>query len=96
VSAQRLNAKKTRDLARITGLPILRAWAHGGYTFDFVTAGHLHGWYDTKSKEWGIYESQDEHYNTCSPTRPQAGQDPLFPDGVPPLTEAERNAMSRQ
>jgi hypothetical protein len=92
MSAQRLGDKKIRRLARDTGLPVVRAWAHGGYIYDFVTQGHLHGWYSLKSGEWGIENGYVVHYNTCEP---RSGEiDELFPDGVPPLTEAERKAVN--
>jgi hypothetical protein len=91
VSAQRLNAKNTRKIAAATGLPVIRAWGHGGYTHDFVTRGHLHGWYDLKTGAWGI-QLKPMHYTTCP--RPEGwkgpvDEDQLFPDGVPPLTTVE-------
>ena len=89
MSAQRLNEKKTRMLAEKTGLPVIRAWAHGGYIYDFVTQGHLHGWYSIKSGEWGIIEGHILHYTTC-PDHSQDTPEPMFPNGVPPLTEAEQ------
>lgn len=93
VSAQRLSARKTRRIARVTGLPVIRAWSHGGYVHDFVTAGHLHGWHDLKTGEWGIYAEVTTHYNTCPPAFPSAGDDAMFPAGVPPLTAAEALAV---
>jgi hypothetical protein len=72
MSAQRLGAKKTRWLARQIGMDVVRAWAHGGYTYDFVVVdsepeGHLHGWYDLKTGEWGLREpgNRHMHYDTC-------------------------------
>ena len=73
MSAQRLSEKSTRRLSRATGLEVVRAWAHGGYTFDFVVAaddvpeGHRHGWFDKKTGDWELEEpgSRDIHYNTC-------------------------------
>jgi hypothetical protein len=94
MSAQRLNARNVRRMARITGLPVIRAWSHGGYIFDFVTQGHLHGWYDLKTGEWGIETEDITHYNTCFPASPSAGDDAMFPDGVPPLTPEETAALS--
>lgn len=94
MGAQRLSDKKTRKIARVTGLPVIRAWSHGGYTHDFVTAGHLHGWYDLKDGTWGIAAQVRTHYNTCWPTSPSAGEDAMFPDGVPPLTPAEQEALA--
>ena len=64
MGAQRLSERKTRRIARDTGLPVIRAWAHGGYTYDFVTQGHLHGWYDLKDGTWGIALNVRTHYNT--------------------------------
>lgn len=93
VSAQRLSGRSTRRIARATGLPVIRAWSHGGYSHDFVTAGHLHGWYDLKTGEWGIHSSGRQlHYNTCPGGSGAAGPDAIFPDGVPPLTPAETRA----
>lgn len=96
MSAQRLSPKKTRRLVRKTGLPIVRAWAHGGYVYDFVTAGHLHGWFDIRTDTWGLEKDQNfYHYDTCSPERPTAGDEPLFPNGPAELTEEERNAQNK-
>jgi hypothetical protein len=93
MGAQRLSERKTRKVAAVTGLPVIRAWAHGGYVYDFVTAGHLHGWYDLKTGEWGIEATVRTHYNTCPPASVTAGEDALFPgDVVSPLTPAERAA----
>lgn len=94
VGAQRLSERKTRKIASVTGLPVIRAWSHGGYVFDFVTQGHLHGWYSLKTGEWGI-EAVKTHYNTCWPASPSAGDDAMFPDGVPPLTPAEQEALAQ-
>jgi hypothetical protein len=93
VSAQRLNERNTRKIARATGLPVIRAWSHGGYVHDFVAAGHLHGWYSLKTSEWGIEAGKVTHYNTCTPASHADPGDALFPDGVPPLTEAEARAF---
>ena len=72
MSAQRLSDKSARRVGRATGLDIVRAWGHGGYTFDFVVAddshedGHRHGWYDRKTGEHGWYDpTYMGHYNTC-------------------------------
>jgi hypothetical protein len=92
MSAQRLNARRTRWLARETGLPVIRAWGHGGYTYDFVTAGHLHGWYDRKTGSWAIEAWKTWHYDTC-PGGSDTGEDAMFPGGVPPLTGAEGMAV---
>jgi hypothetical protein len=97
MGAQRLNDRSTRRIARATGLPVIRAWAHGGYVHDFVTAGHLHGWYRIKTGEWGIAR-RALHYDTCPGGHCSGGGEPMFPDGVPPLTAAEAAAQlaSRQ
>jgi hypothetical protein len=90
MGAQRLNAKNTRKIAGATGLPVVRAWGHGGYTHDFVTAGHLHGWYSLKTGKWGI-DVKPLHYDTC----PHPGRDiaePIFPSGPAPLTITEARA----
>lgn len=94
MSAQRLNTRNTRKIATATGLPVIRAWAHGGYVHDFVTAGHLHGWYSLKTGEWGIEIEVSMHYNTCFPASCSAGDDAMFPDGLPPLTPAEEAALA--
>ena len=71
MSAQRLSDKSARRISRATGVTVVRAWAHGGYTFDFVTPAlnedrHLHGWFDKKTGEWGIYDKPYMgHYDTC-------------------------------
>jgi len=105
MSAQRLGDKKLRRLRRDTGLPIIRAWAHGGYMYDFVTQGHLHGVYDMKTGEWRIYRSNTLHYDTCRTPEERArlwpdgypvpSQEPewLFPEGVPEMTLVERTAL---
>jgi hypothetical protein len=80
LSAQRLNARSTRRIAASTGLEIVRAWGHGGYTHAFVTVDHRHGWWDKKTGQWA-YEDDPMHYTSCaelfpgfaltSPRRPQ-------------------------
>jgi hypothetical protein len=95
MSAQRLNARNIRKITATTGLPVIRAWGHGGYTHDFVTAGHLHGWYNLKSGDWGIQTYRVAHYDTCpgGSAERHSPADALFPDGVPPLTVAEARAL---
>ena len=98
MGAQRLSDRKTRGIARATGLPVIRAWSHGGYVHDFVTQGHLHGWYSLKTGEWGIEAEVRTHYDTCP--RPDGwtgwvSDDQMFPDGVPPLTPAEQEALAQ-
>lgn len=66
MSAQRLSAKKIRKIAVATGLELVMAWSHGGYSFNFVTTDHKHGCWDSKSGEWEFYEDQDgSHYSSC-------------------------------
>ena len=72
MSAQRLSEKKTRWLSAQIGIQVVRAWAHGGYTYDFVVADpnparHVHGWYDLKTGEWGLqpWTERGTHYDTC-------------------------------
>lgn len=93
MGAQRLSERNTRKIAKATGLPVIRAWGHGGYVHDFVTEGHLHGWYALKTGEWGIQTGRVMHYNTCPPASGSGADDALFPDGVPPLTAAEALAQ---
>jgi len=96
MSAQRLNARNMRKIASATGLPVIRAWGHGGYVHDFVTAGHLHGWYNLKTGRWGITTGDRVwHYSTCPGGSAERFHEPdvLFPDGVPPLTVAEARAL---
>jgi hypothetical protein len=95
MSAQRLSPASTRKIARATGLPVIRAWGHGGYVHDFVTQGHLHGWYSLKTGAWGLTgPDQVMHYDTCPGGSAQAGPDGMFPDGVPPLQPAEALAVA--
>lgn len=94
MSAQRLNERNTRKIATATGLPVIHAWGHGGYVHDFVTAGHLHGWYSLKTGEWGILtDHRLMHYSTCPEGSAKGEPDALFPGGVPPLTPAEALAL---
>jgi hypothetical protein len=72
MSAQILNARSTRRIARSTGLDIIRAWGHGGYTMAFVTADHRHGLWDKKTGNWQYSAGQTVHYSSC---------DDLFPEG---------------
>lgn len=65
MSAQVLNARSTRRIARSTGLDIVRAWSWGGYTMAFVTADHRHGWWDKKTGEWEWETGQIFHYSSC-------------------------------
>jgi hypothetical protein len=70
VSAQQLSDRSRRRIERSTGLSIRRAWAHGGYTFAFVTDDHRHGWWDKKTGEWQ-WEVSPFHYTSC---------EDMFPD----------------
>lgn len=70
MSAQRLSAKSIRRIERDVGEPILRAWSHGGYTFDFVTPDHRHGEWNKVSHEWR-WDVNAMHYSTCPETWPQ-------------------------
>jgi hypothetical protein len=71
MSAQRLSERSIRRIATATGLPIARAWSHGGYTMSFFTLepavpdGHRHGWFDKKTGEWG-WDDGGPHYTSCS------------------------------
>jgi hypothetical protein len=68
MSAQRLSDKNTKKIAKAIGLDVVRAWAHGGYTFDFVTSDHIHGWYEKITGEFGVYDRDEPniyHYTTC-------------------------------
>lgn len=76
MSAQRLSARSTRRIARSTGLDVVRAWAHGGYTMAFVTADHRHGYWHKTTGEWR-FAADDEalaHYVSCRE---------LFPEPTP-------------
>lgn len=64
MGSQRLGEKKTKRLANNLHLDIIRAWAHGGYTYDFVTNDHKHGWYNITTNTWGFFSSP-RCYNTC-------------------------------
>lgn len=64
MGSQRLNTRKTRRIARETGQDVVRAWAHGGYWFDFVTRDHRHGWWHLKDSAWH-WDADPCHYTTC-------------------------------
>lgn len=70
MGSQRLSPRSTRRIARSTGLDVVRAWAHGGYWFDFVIAdpgrpdGHRHGEWNKTSGEWRML-LEPVHYDTC-------------------------------
>lgn len=77
MSAQRLSDKKLRHIQRVTGLPVVRAWAHGGYVYDFVTpfglGAHQHGTIHKDAGKPGSAHNEFElyshgsvaHYSTC-------------------------------
>ena len=64
MGAQRLSAKNAAKWARRLGLPIISMTAHGGYTHNFVTDDHRHGWVDIKTGEWE-WSDQTWHYSSC-------------------------------
>lgn len=68
MSAQRLNDRSLRRIARVIGEDVLRGWSNGGYIFDFVTPDHRHGWIDKKSGEWGWQQGRLCHYSSCAST----------------------------
>ena len=74
MSAQVLNDRSTRRIARSTGLDVVRAWSWGGYTMAFVTAGHRHGWWDKKTDEWG-WDEEPMHYASCRRLFPEASEE---------------------
>ncbi|APD19175.1 hypothetical protein SEA_MITTI_43 [Mycobacterium phage Mitti] len=65
MSAQRLSDRSRRRIERSTGLAIVRAWAHGGYVFDFVTVDHQHGSWDKRTGEWQL-DDDPTHYSSCA------------------------------
>lgn len=70
-----LGPQRAHKLARLTGLDVLRVWAHGGRLDHFVTSDHRHGWFDralylrcAAVPHWGLYTPSDaawQHYATC-------------------------------
>ena len=76
MSAQRLSDKKRRRIQEAIGREVTRAWAHGGYTYTFVTPEpsaperHLHGWFNKTTGLWGLHPVDADyrvwHYNTCA------------------------------
>jgi hypothetical protein len=65
MSAQRLSDRSTRRIANATGLDVVRAWSHGGYSMAFVTADHRHGWWDKKTSNWE-WDNEPIHYSSCA------------------------------
>lgn len=84
-----LNPRKTRGIARITGLPVIRAlvWSHhdSGRTAYFTTADHQHGYIDRRTGEWEL-DADADHVSSCEalfPTNTNAGSEGnrmTFPD----------------
>jgi hypothetical protein len=91
MSAVQLSPRKTRRIARATGLDVLRAWGAGGYVFAFVTADHRHGQYDSKTGTWCWDEDTEPlwaghqptatHYYSCRE---------LFPEYAASMTAQSR------
>lgn len=66
MSVQVLNDRSCRRIQRSTGETVLRAWANGGYVFEFVTPEHRHGWWDKKTGGWGWIPDEDVcHFTSC-------------------------------
>jgi len=67
MSAQVLSPRTVRRVERRTGLNIVRAWAHGGYTYEFVTAAHVHGVYDLRTGTYEYIPTRNViHYTSCT------------------------------
>lgn len=64
MGARPLGAKLTRRIARETGQDVERAVGYGGYTFEFRTTDHRHGWWDKKTGEWG-WDDDPMHWASC-------------------------------
>lgn len=84
MSAQRLSARSIRRVERQVGEPVLLAWSHGGYTFNFVTPDHRHGSVNKISGDVQWHENP-MHYTSC--------WDELFP-GQRPNTASPQPASS--
>jgi hypothetical protein len=70
MSAQRLNAKKTRQAAEATGLDVIRVWTRGDAAWvEFVTREDRHGLLNRKSGEWRWYDDA-YHFDTCKDIDP--------------------------
>ncbi len=78
MSAQLLGEKARRRVERQVGEPVVRAWSHGSYTFDFVTAQHRHGVVNKVSGQvqWLPPLRVGAHYTSCRD---------LFPRDFDPL-----------
>lgn len=61
---QRISPKKTARWARTLELPIIRAWAKGGYDFTFVTDDHRHGRFNIKTLEV-TWTPNAPHFTSC-------------------------------
>jgi hypothetical protein len=68
MSWSQLSDKKTKRIASITGLDVIRAWSRGSYKHEFVTADHRHGWFDLKTSEFGLHDEDSltvSHFTSC-------------------------------
>lgn len=83
MTASVLNPRSTRRIARSTGLDIVQAWSHGGYTMGFVTTDHRHGWWNKKTGDWGWNTGDVMHYTSC------AEMFPHHPYEQPPMAKFE-------
>jgi hypothetical protein len=63
-----LGPRKTRAVARVTGLPVIRAmvWSHdeSGRMAYFTTADHQHGYFDRRTGEWEL-DPDAHHVSYC-------------------------------
>lgn len=91
MSAQRLSEKSVRRIAASTGLTILRAWSHGGYTMNFVTDDHKHGTWNKPSGEWE-FDKNPTHYSSCRDLFP--GWEPRPPKKGVQIVQAEPTKQS--
>lgn len=72
MGTQVLGYRWLRRMRETTGQNIVRAWGHGSYRHDFVTADHQHGWFDLKAYRgvtdgpiWGWTTEILIHYCSC-------------------------------
>lgn len=66
MGTQLLGAKWLRKLSATTGKTVVRGWAHGGYTHEFITEDHEHGLFDMKTGEvWWVPNEEVIHYTSC-------------------------------
>lgn len=71
MSAQRLSDRSRRRIERVVGVPVVRAWAHGGTTMSFVTDDHRHGHCDKATPDVVTWEQGPTHYTSCRELFPQ-------------------------